>query len=77
MKKTCAQLFFLFFFVYGFSQNVTIEKFKSQELAGEILEERVIKIYIPDSYKTDSTQTYPLAVVLDAEHLFDIYVANS
>lgn len=77
MKKACVQLFFLFFFVYGFSQNIIVEKFKSQELAGEILEERVIKIYIPDSYKTDSTQTYPLAVVLDAEHLFDIYVANS
>ena len=77
MKKAYIQLFFLFFFVYGFSQNIIVEKFKSQELAGEILEERIIKIYIPDSYKVDSTQTYPLAVVLDAEHLFDIYVANS
>jgi len=32
---------------------------------------------VPDSYKTDSTKVYPLAVVLDAEYLFDVYVANA
>jgi predicted alpha/beta superfamily hydrolase len=56
---------------------VQTETFKSVELSGELNNERTIKIYIPESYKQDSTRVYPLALVLDAEYLFDIYVANS
>lgn len=77
MKKLCAKLFFLLFSVIAFSQNVQTETFKSVELSGELNSERTIKIYIPESYKQDSTRVYPLALVLDAEYLFDIYVANS
>lgn len=77
MKKLCVQFFLLFFVAYGFSQNVHLEKFKSAALAGELQDERILKIYVPESYKTDSTKVYPLAIVLDAEYLFDIYVANS
>lgn len=77
MKKLCAKLFFLLFTVITFSQNVITESIKSVELSGELNSERTIKIYVPESYKKDSTRVYPLAVVLDAEYLFDIYVANS
>lgn len=77
MKNLCAKLFFLLFTVFAFSQNVQTETFKSVELSGELNSERTIKIYIPESYKQDSTRVYPLALILDAEYLFDIYVANS
>ena len=77
MKNLCAKLFFLLFTVITFSQNVRTETLKSIELSGEMNSERTIKIYIPESYKQDSTRVYPLALVLDAEYLFDIYVANS
>lgn len=77
MKNLVAKLFLIFFSVYGFAQNTYLEKFKSVEMAGELNDERIVKIYVPDSYKEDSTRVYPLAVVLDAEYLFDIYVANS
>lgn len=77
MKKLGVQIFVLFITFCGFSQNITTEKFKSGELAGELNNERILKIYVPESFKTDSTKVYPLAVVLDAEHLFDVYVANA
>ncbi len=77
MKKFSVQLLFLLITFCGFSQNINIEKFKSIELAGEIDNERILKIYVPESFKTDSTKVYPLAVILDAEHLFDVYVANA
>ncbi|MDH5413834.1 MAG: alpha/beta hydrolase-fold protein [Flavobacteriaceae bacterium] len=77
MKKLCAKVFFLLFAVIGFAQNSSIETFKSIELTGELNSERTLKIYVPESYKQDSTRVYPLAIVLDAEYLFDIYVANS
>lgn len=77
MKKLCAKIFFILFSVVIFAQNEHLETFKSVELSGELNSERTIKIYVPESYKIDSTRVYPLAVVLDAEYLFDVYVANS
>ena len=77
MKKFCAKLFFLLFTVVAFAQNISTETFNSVELSGELNNERTLKIYVPDSYKQDSTRVYPLAIVLDAEYLFDVYVANS
>ena len=77
MKKFGVQLLFLTITFCGFSQNIIIEKFKSVELASEVNYERILKIYVPESFKTDSTKVYPLAVILDAEHLFDVYVANA
>lgn len=38
---------------------------------------RELKIYVPDGYKKDSLKQYPLTIILDAEELFDIYVANA
>ena len=55
------------------AQNVVVKKFKSNYLGTE----RILKIYIPDSYESEKTRHYPVAVVLDAEYLFDIYVANA
>ncbi len=77
MRNLYLKLFFLLFSVVTFAQNVHIENMISTELSGELNNERKIKIYIPESYKQDSTRVYPLAIVLDAEYLFDIYVANS
>ncbi|MCK0130759.1 esterase family protein [Flavobacteriaceae bacterium F08102] len=76
MKKLISQVFFLFISVFAFSQ-VHYETLKSASLAGEINTDRTLKIYIPESYKQDSSRVYPLAIVLDAEYLFDIYVANA
>jgi len=77
MKKLCVKLFFLLFSVIVFAQNIHTESFNSIELSGELNNERTLKIYVPESYKQDSTRVYPLAIVLDAEYLFDVYVANS
>lgn len=38
---------------------------------------RDIRIYLPKSYAVDSTKNYPLAIVFDAEFLFDAYVGNA
>lgn len=77
IKKIGIKILFLSIALSGFSQNITIEKFKSAELVGEPSNERILKVYVPESFKTDSTKVYPLAVVLDAEYLFDVYVANA
>jgi len=76
MKKILIQVFFLLLSVVAFSQ-VHYETLKSASLAGELNTDRTLKIYIPESYKSDSTRVYPVAIILDAEYLFDIYVANS
>lgn len=57
----------------GFSQEIITKKYNSIELD----DDRYLKIYIPPSYYTDSTKMYPLTIVLDAEHLFDVYVGTS
>ncbi|MBJ2176296.1 hypothetical protein JBL43_18740 [Aureibaculum sp. A20] len=77
MKKIYSLLLVLTFSFAAFSQNISLEAFKSSELSGELNSTRTLKIYVPDSYQQDSTRVYPLAIVLDAEYLFDIYVANS
>lgn len=77
MKKLYLQLILLAMTLSAFAQNTIIETIKSKELSGELNNERVLKIYVPESYKQDSTRVYPLAIILDAEYLFDIYVANS
>lgn len=48
-------------------------EFPSEELG----KSRLIKIYIPKSYKADGDRVYPLTIILDSEYLFDIYVANA
>ncbi len=53
--------------------NIIYKKFNSYELNTE----RIIKIYIPPSYEENKENTYPVAIVFDAEYLFDLYVANT
>ena len=72
MKKLSI-LFTLFISVAMFSQNTFTTTINSYELGGE----REIRIYIPPSYELDSARVYPMAVILDADFLFDIYVGNS
>ena len=72
IKKSFLLIFMLFCFC-GFSQKIIIKNLES-----DILETtRNLKIYIPQGYEKDSIKNYPLAVVFDAEYLFDAYVGNS
>ena len=73
MKKS--SLFYIAAFVIfnAFAQDIKTIKFNSEQLNAD----RYLKIYVPPSYKIDSTKLYPLTVVLDAEYLFDVYVGNS
>lgn len=67
-------LLFLFITTIGFSQdNIIYKKFNSYELNSE----RILKIYLPESYEANKENTYPVAIIFDAEYLFDIYVANA
>ena len=66
-------LFFLISFSIYSQDNIVLKKFNSYQLNTE----RVLKIYLPKSYEENKDHTYPVAVVFDAEYLFDIYVANS
>ncbi|MFK8059710.1 MAG: alpha/beta hydrolase-fold protein [Polaribacter sp.] len=73
MIKKSFLLIFMVFCVSGFSQKL-IEK----KLESDILEtKRNLKIYLPKGYEKDSIKNFPLAVVFDAEYLFDAYVGNS
>jgi len=68
---------FLSFLLLCFLQPL-FSQVKTQNFESKILQQyRNIKIYVPESYQQDSTKVYPLAVILDAQDLFDIYVANS
>lgn len=72
IKKSFLLIFMLFCFL-GFSQKII-----NKNLESDILETtRNIKIYIPEGYEDDKTKNYPLAVVFDAEYLFDAYVGNT
>ncbi len=72
MKKVV--LILLFISTLGFSQdNIIYKKFNSYQLNTE----RILKIYLPDSYETEKENTYPVVVIFDAEFLFDVYVANA
>ena len=59
---------------FAYSQDKIIYKtFDSYTLGTE----RTLKIYLPNSYETKKEKTYPVAIVFDAELLFDVYVANA
>lgn len=63
----------LFLSTLAYSQLSYTEYIDSYELD----EVREIKIYLPPSYQDDSERIYPLAVVLDADYLFGLYIGNS
>ena len=56
-----------------FSQTIMSKKINSSEFSRD----RIAKIYIPKEHKTDTIRKYPVAIVLDDDYLFDIYVGNS
>ena len=72
IKKSFTLICILFFFS-GFSQKL-IEKNLVSDILGTT---RNLKIYLPKGYEKEDAKNYPLAVVFDAEYLFDAYVGNS
>ena len=76
MIKKSFSLIFILFCLNGFSQKLVQKLLKSDILEAS----RNLKIYLPEGYDKDNKEdkkNYPLAVVLDAEYLFDTYVGNS
>ncbi len=70
------KLVLIFFFISFISQaqdNITTKKFNSFSLK----QERILKIYVPESFKENEKNTYPATILMDGEFLFDVYVANS
>lgn len=63
----------LFVAVSTFAQLTYKENLNSYELD----EVREIRVYLPASYQENDTRLYPVAIVLDADYLFDLYVGNS
>ncbi|MGY0407163.1 MAG: alpha/beta hydrolase-fold protein [Polaribacter sp.] len=72
IKKSITLIFILFSFCV-FSQKTISKNINSESLESS----RNIKIYLPQGYDKETDKNYPIAVVLDAEYLFDIYVGNS
>ena len=55
-----------------------LKKIIEKQLEPTFLETtRNLRIYIPEGYEKDSIKNFPLAIVLDEESMFDIYVGNS
>ncbi|WP_445749742.1 hypothetical protein [Polaribacter sp.] len=71
-QKSLSVLFLVFSFV-GFSQQIIKKQLESTFLETT----RNLRIYIPEEYEKDSIKNFPLAIVLDEESMFDIYVGNS
>jgi len=73
MIQKSLPLIFLLFFLSAFSQTI-IKKTIVSDYVGN---NREIKIYLPEGYDQNEEKNYPLAIVLDAEYLFDLYVGNA
>ena len=73
MIQKSLPLIFLLFFFSSHSQTVVKKSINSDYLGYS----REIKIYLPEGYDKDEEKNYPLAIVLDAEYLFDLYVGNA
>lgn len=70
------QLYFLLTLlisITAFSQKTITENIVSKEFT----KGRNVKIYIPENYDKDETTSYPLAIVLGDQYLFDLYVGNA
>ncbi|CAL2101895.1 conserved protein of unknown function [Tenacibaculum sp. 190130A14a] len=69
-------LFFLVAFSFSalvFSQEVITKEYNSVELKAK----RNLKIYLPKGYETDAELSYPVAIILGDDYLFDLYVGNA
>lgn len=62
--------FFVFSYAVSFGQRTIFKKYESDDLR----DVRDVKIYLPKGYDKDSISSYPLAIVLEEEKLFDLYV---
>ena len=64
---------FLFLSIEAYNQS-----YFTKELSSEFLDiKRTLRISLPTNYHQDSSKTYPLAVVLNGEYLFDVYIGNA
>lgn len=73
-KKSLIVLLTLFCF------TISAQKVITKEYESEILETtRNFKIYLPEGYEDEENEkkNYPLAIVLNEEYLFNLYVGNS
>lgn len=68
---TC--LLILFSISLTFGQKTIFKKYNSEVLN----DTRELSIYLPKSYNKDSISNFPLAIVLDGQKLFDVYVGAS
>ena len=73
MIQKSLPLIFLLFSFNAFSQTVIKKTITSDYLSST----REIKIYLPKGYDKNEKKNYPLAIVLDAEYMFDLYVGNA
>ena len=73
MKNQLPLFILLLFSITTFSQQTITKKYESEELQ----DIRTIKIHLPKGYERDSITNYPLTIVLDGDHLFDLYVGNA
>jgi hypothetical protein len=71
-QKSLSFIFLLISFL-GFSQKIIEKQLESTFLEAT----RNLRIYIPEGYEKDSIKNFPLAIVLEEEFLFDVYVGNS
>ena len=60
--------------MFSLSYGQTIEKSINSNEFGT---QRDFKIHLPKGYKTDTVKKYPIAIVLDNDYLFDLYLGNS
>ena len=73
MIQKSLPLIFLLFSFNAFSQTI-IKKTITSDYLGST---REIKIYLPKGYDKNEKKNYPLAIVLDAEYMFDLYIGNA
>jgi predicted alpha/beta superfamily hydrolase len=66
-------LIFLLCYFSSYSHKIIKKSIDSDYLGYR----REIKIYLPEVYVKDEEKNYPLAIILDAEYLFDLYVGNA
>lgn len=61
-----------------FSFSLLAQKTINKEYDSQVLESnRNFKIYLPEGYEENEKKNYPLAIVLNGDYLFDLYVGNS
>ncbi len=71
--RTLTWLIIVFSISLTFGQKTIYKKYNSEVLN----DTRELSIYLPKSYDKDSISNFPLAIVLDGQKLFDIYVGAS